>query len=256
MTPALPPAFLRAPIAHRALHSDADGRPENSRAAIAAAIAAGYGIEIDLQLTSDGQAVVFHDYDVSRLAHGKGPIRGMTAAEVAALVLRHGDGETVPSLAEVLDIVAGRVPLLVEIKDQDGGMGPDVGPLEAAAAALLQGYKGPVAVMSFNPHSVAEFGRLAPDLSRGLVTSSYDPQDWPLSKATCDHLRDIPDFDRVGAAFISHEVTDLTRPRVLALRAAGVPVLCWTVESAQVEAEARRHADNVTFEGYLAAQPG
>lgn len=255
MTPVLPEALLRMPIAHRALHDATQGRPENSRAAVRAAIAAGFGIEIDLQLSRDDQALVFHDYDLGRLTGETGAVRLRSAAEAARIALKHGDGETIPSLSQVLDLVAGKVPLLIELKDQDGGMGPDIGPLEAATVAALANYDGPVALMSFNPHSVAELARLAPDIARGLVTKSYDPCDLPLSAATCDRLREIPDFDRVGAAFISHEVTDLTRPRVLELRRAGVPVLSWTVRSARSDAKARRNADNVTFEGYLATIP-
>lgn len=248
----LPHDFLRVPLAHRALHDVAQGRPENSRAAIRAAVAAGYGIEIDLQLSADDGAVVFHDYDLARLTGRPGAVRQHSLSALAQFPLLHGDGETIPTLAEVLALVAGQVPLLIELKDQDGGMGPDIGPLEAATCAALRDYAGPVAVMSFNPHSVAELARLAPDLPRGLVTDGYDPTEWPLPVPTCSHLRDIPDFDRVGAAFISHAVNDLSRPRVRALRAQNVPVLCWTVRSAMQEQTARTQSDNITFEGYLA----
>ncbi|MDF1715300.1 MAG: glycerophosphodiester phosphodiesterase family protein [Antarcticimicrobium sp.] len=253
--PVLPDDLLRLPVAHRAYHDVERGRPENSRAAIRAAIAAGYGIEIDLQLTADGAAMVFHDYDLRRLTGQSGPLRRRSGGKAAAIPLLHGDGETIPRFEEVLDLVAGRVPLLVELKDQDGAMGPDVGPLETAAARALAGYRGPVAVMSFNPHSMAEMARLAPGLPRGLTTCDFDTADWPLSAATCDRLRGIPDFDRVGAGFISHQATDLDRPRVRALHADGVPVLCWTIKSPEAEAEARKLADNITFEGYAAEIP-
>ncbi|WP_170571476.1 glycerophosphodiester phosphodiesterase family protein [Ruegeria atlantica] len=255
MTPTLPSAFLQTPIAHRALHDKTDNRPENSRAAIRAAIEAGYGIEIDLQLTSDKRAMVFHDYDMARLTGQSGPIQQISAAQAQATQLLHAD-EGIPALDEVLEMVAGKVPLLIEFKDQDGAMGPDVGLLEADAVRALQGYDGPVALMSFNPNSVAELVRLAPHLPRGLVTCSYQPEIELLPQAVCDHLRDIPDFDRVGASFISHEVADLNRPRVTELKARGVPILCWTVRSPEQEAEARAVADNVTFEGYLAPHPG
>lgn len=255
MTPRLDPAFLGAPLAHRALHDVTDGRPENSRAAIGAAIAHGYGIEIDVQLSADNAAVVFHDYALERLAEASGPLRALPAVTLGQTKLRGGD-EGIPDLPEILALVAGRVPLLIEIKDQDGAMGPDIGPLEAATAAALKGYDGPVAVMSFNPHSVARMGELCPYVARGLVTSAYDPAAWPLSADTCARLRDIPDFDRVGASFISHEAADLPRARVAALKGAGADILCWTIKSPQAEAEARKIADNVTFEGYLAAHPG
>ena len=246
----LPQVFLDMPLAHRALHDVADGRPENSRAAIRAAIEHGYGIEIDLQLSADGRAMVFHDYALDQLAEGSGPMRLCSAATLGRTVLR-GSDEGIPDLAEVLELVAGRVPLLVEIKDQDGAMGPDVGPLEDAAAELLRAYRGPVAVMSFNPHSVARMAEVLPDVPRGLVTSAYTPEDWPLSEAVCARLREIPDYARVGACFISHEAEDLDRPRVAELKAAGADVLCWTIRSPEAETAARRIAQNVTFEQYL-----
>ncbi|WP_424942496.1 glycerophosphodiester phosphodiesterase family protein [Aliiroseovarius crassostreae] len=248
----LPPAFLSTPIAHRALHDVENGRPENSRAAIRAAIEQGYGIEIDLQLSADNQAMVFHDYDLTRLAHSTGAIRLRAANELAQIGLKGGD-EGIPTFAEVLDLVDGQVPLLVEIKDQDGAMGPRTGVLEQAAAQCLDRYSGDVAVMSFNPHAVVEFAKHRGDLPMGLVTCGYLQEDWPLlPAATRKYLRDIPDFDRVGASFISHDVTDLGAAAVKRLKDAGTPVLCWTVRSREAEEASRKIADNITFEGYLA----
>lgn len=255
MTPRLDTSFLGAPLAHRALHDVTDGRPENSRAAIRAAIAGGYGIEIDVQLSADNMAMVFHDYVLDRLAEGAGTVRTASAADLSQTPLLGGD-EGIPDLPEILELVAGQVPLLIEIKDQDGAMGADVGPLEIATAKALEGYAGPVAVMSFNPHAVARMAKLCPVIPRGLVTSSYDPDVWPLSKETCNHLRGIPDFNGVGASFISHQAADLSRPRVAELKAAGANILCWTIKSPEAEAEARKVADNVTFEGYLATHHG
>ena len=255
MTPRLAPAFLRAPLAHRGLHDVTQGRPENSRAAISAAIAHGYGIEIDVQLTADDLDVVFHDYGLDRLAEGQGPVRALSLAALADISLR-GGAEGIPSLPDILRLVHGRVPLLIEIKDQDGAMGARIGPLETATAAALENYEGPVAVMSFNPHSVARMAELCPHIPRGLVTEGFAPSDWPFSKTVCDHLREIPDFDRARASFISHDASDLSRQRVTDLKAQGANILCWTIRSSEAEAEARKIADNVTFEGYMAAHPG
>lgn len=248
----LPAAFLTRPITHRALHDKTDGRPENSIEAITAAIDAGYAIEIDLQLSKDGVPMVFHDYHLARLTAEQGPITMRTAAELGQIPLSGGKAG-IPTLAEVLALVDGRVPLLIEIKDQDLNMGPNVGSLQQATADVLAGYAGDVAVMSFNPHAVIAFGEAAPDIPRGLVTSSYDPADWePLAVDLCERLREIPDYDRTGASFISHEAHDLDRPRVAELKAAGANILCWTIKSAEEEAQARKIVDNVTFEGYLA----
>lgn len=248
----LPDAFFARPISHRALHDRRAGRVENSIKSIQAAVDAGYGIELDVQLSSDGQAMVFHDDLLNRLTGETGPTRSRSRAELETIPLTD-DGGTIQSLETVLSLVAGKVPLLVEIKDQDGEMGPNIGPLEKATCKALEGYNGDVALMSFNPHAIAVCATLAPNIPRGLVTSSYRAAYWPeVPEHVRDTLRDIPDYDRVGACFISHEANDLDRPRVAELKAKGAHILCWTIRSAKQEAEARRIVDNVTFEGYLA----
>lgn len=251
----LPDSFLRLPITHRALHDRSKGRIENSPSAIKAAMEAGYGIEIDLQLSKDGVAMVFHDEELDRLTAETGPVNARTAAELGGIRLE-GSTDTIPTLHEVLALIGGRVPLLIEIKDQTLVMGPTDGQLEAATAEVLAGYRGDVAIMSFNPYSVAHMARLSPNLPRGITTSAYDPDDWaPLPADVCDRLRPIPDYDATAASFISHEGRDLARPRVAELKAQGAAILCWTIRSAADEALARQVADNVTFEGYLAALP-
>ena len=250
----LPDAFLSRPIAHRALHDRSLGRPENSRSAIRAAIEHGYGIEIDLQLSADGVPMVFHDDHLMRLTGEDGALRERTAEELGRLVLR-GGVEGVPTFAEVLDLVAGRVPLLVEVKDQTHVLGPVEAVLEEAAARALRHYRGPVALMSFNPFSVMALRDLAPDVPRGLVTCDFDPTDpeWaPAGEERLARYREIADYDAAGACFISHHATDLQRPRVAELKAGGARVLCWTIRSPEAERAARAVADNVTFEGYLA----
>ncbi len=246
----LPTEFLTRPIAHRALHDASDGRPENSRAAVNAALEHGYGIEIDVQLTSDVQAAVFHDYALGRMTGRKGLVRERSMPELASIALE-GSSETIPDLAEVLGLVAGRVPLLIEIKDWDGTFGPDVGFLEGAVAKALAGYDGPAAVMSFNPHSVAVMRTLAPGVPRGLVTCAFCETEWPMPKARRTELAEIPDYERASASFISHDIRDLERARVLELKQRGASVLCWTVRSVEEERRARAIAANVTFEGYL-----
>ncbi|MEM8581171.1 MAG: glycerophosphodiester phosphodiesterase family protein [Pseudomonadota bacterium] len=249
---ALPEAFLRVPLAHRALHDSGQRRPENSRAAIAAAVQHGYGIEIDLQLSRDNVAMVFHDYRLDRLTARQGHINEYDAGTLSDIHL-DGSPAGIPRLADALEQIEGRVPLLIELKDQHGQMGPSDGRLERATALALQGYRGPVAVMSFNPHMVEHLSQLLPDVPRGLVTCAYRAEHWPeLTTETRTALRDIPDYDRVGASFISHRLSDLARPRVAELKDKGAAVLCWTVRSPEEEAEARRIAANITFEGYLA----
>ncbi len=247
----LPEVFRRVPLAHRGLHDVSDARPENSRAGITAAIAAGYGAEIDLQLSRDGQAMVFHDYDLARLTGETGPVRQRDATDLAAIPLKGGE-EGIPDLPEILGLVAGRIPLLIELKDQHGQMGETCGTLETATAQALAGYDGPVAVMSFNPHMVLRMATLAPDIPRGIVTCGYTPEDWPLLRAeTRQRLRAVAEYSPSGSVFVSHDVNDLDSPRLVELRAEGAAILCWTVRSPEAEARARAVAHNITFEGYL-----
>ncbi|MEZ5798262.1 MAG: glycerophosphodiester phosphodiesterase family protein [Paracoccaceae bacterium] len=248
----LPAGLLSRPIAHRALHDRALGRIENSPSAIQAAIDSGYAIEIDLQLSFDGVAMVFHDDTLDQLTAAQGAVSNHSAAALGATRLTGGT-DCIPTLTQVLNQIGGRVPLLVEIKDQSLVMGATDGRLEAAAATALADYKGEVAVMSFNPACIHHMARLAPDLPRGLTTAAYDVESWhPLSEESCAHFRAIPDYDATGSSFISHEAADLSRARVADLKRQGAAILCWTITSAQQEAAARAYADNVTFEGYLA----
>ena len=241
--PALPPPLLATPIAHRGLWGP--GRPENSLAAARAAVAAGYGVEADLQLSADGRPMVFHDATLDRMTTEAGPLRERTAAELGRIPLR-GGAEGVPTLADLLETVGGRTPLLLEVKDQDGALGPRVGPLEAAVAEALGGRDGPMALMSFNPHGVKALRRAAPRVSRGLVTCAFVPGDWPdVPAERLDRLRAMADLEEAGAAFVSHDARDLGRTGGLR-----VPVLCWTIRSLEEEVQARRSARQITFEGY------
>lgn len=252
--PMLPDSFLARPIAHRALHDAGACVIENSPTAIDRAIRMGYGIEMDLQLSSDGVPMVFHDHMLDRLTNSSGLVRGRTAQELADLHLKDTD-DKIPTLVQVLEQVGGAVPLLIELKDQSGGLGRTETALEEATAQVLAGYGGDVAVMSFNPYMIGAMQRLAPDLPRGLTTCGYIPSKWPhLSPETCAALRGITAFDTVGAQFISHQWTDLCSPRVTELKAQGVPILCWTITTPQDDAKAREIADNVTFEGFLPPQ--
>lgn len=248
----LPAAFLRLPIAHRAYHDKAAGRPENTLGAVKAAVEAGYAIEIDVQLSADGKAMVFHDDTLERLTGHEGLVRSRTAAELAQMKVL-GSDETVPDLPQVLTAVGGKVPLVIEIKDQSLCMGPVDGRLEAAVAEALKGYEGPVAVMSFNPASMAHMARLAPDVPRGITTCSYQEDEWdPLDPDLRADLAAIGQYEAVGASFISHHHVDLANPRVAELKAKGAGLICWTIRSLADEENARKLADNVTFEHYPA----
>jgi glycerophosphoryl diester phosphodiesterase len=252
----LDPAFLTAPIAHRGLHVRDKRVVENSRAAVEAAASAGYGIEMDLQLSADGEAMVFHDDDLMRLTGQIGPVSACTAEELGQITLLDSD-EGIPTLAEILTLVAGRVPLLVEVKDQSRIMGPVDGRLERRAARLLSAYSGTKALMSFNPHSVAHCRDAAPEIARGRVTCGFHGDYWAtvpdLRRA---ELRSLNDLDALGCSFISHQQDELQDAEVARVAKSGMTILCWTVRSKDVEVNARRIAANVTFEHYEAGLTG
>ncbi|AUH33712.1 glycerophosphodiester phosphodiesterase family protein [Paracoccus tegillarcae] len=244
----LPAVFTRLPLAHRGLHDRA--LPENTLAAIEAAVDAGYGIEIDVQPAAGSVPMVFHDYDLTRLAGDEGFIADMEADDLEAVGLNNTD-HGIPTLAAALRVVDGRAPLLIEMKDQDGRLGDQIGELHRHVIDALQAYDGPVAVMSFNPHMVSAFHAEAPQIPCGLTTCGFAEDNWPmLDEETRDRMAALTDFDQSGAVFISHDKGDLDNPRVDALKAQGVPVLCWTVRSEAEESAAREIAENITFEGY------
>lgn len=248
---ALPAAFLTTPLAHRGLHGAAWGRTENSCAAIRAACEAGYGIELDVQMSRDGEAMVFHDYTLERLTGGEGQIGKTDAADLTQTILS-GTSDRIPTLGDVLEMVAGRTPLLVELKDQDGRLGTNVGQMARRVAELLAAYSGDTACMSFNPHSVAALREAAPGMALGLVTGPLEGTFWTrVPERRLAELRDIPDVARTGASFLSHRFNDLDAKAVQREKSAGLAILCWTVRSGKEERIARRVADNITFEGYL-----
>ena len=248
-SPELDAAFLSIPLAHRGLHDRARGVIENSRAAVRAAVAAGCGIEIDVQRAACGTPMVFHDAGLKRLIGRAGLVAEHDAAALGEMELT-GGGEGIPTLTEILCIVGGRVPLLIEMKDGTSDLAVGTGALEAGVADAVSRYSGPLAIMSFNPHSVEALAEIAPGVPRGLTTCDFSGPDWPLPDYRRAELAGVVDFERVGASFISHNWKELDSPAVARLKALGVPVLCWTVRSAVQEVAARRVADNVTFEGY------
>ena len=242
-------SFLARPIAHRGLHNENHGLIENSLGAARAAIKAGYGVEVDLQISSDGQAMVFHDETLDRLTTSSGWVADFAADDLEKLSLA-GTEDKIPTLKNLLKLIDGQVPILIEMKDQTAHPGGALGPLEAATAEALEGYNGPVAIMSFHPGMVANIAKLAPGLSRGLTGMAFDEPG--LSADANAALSDYAHFDTVGATFVSHHWNDLERPAISELKDRGVPILCWTIRSKEDELKAREIADNITFEGYAA----
>jgi glycerophosphoryl diester phosphodiesterase len=223
------------PFAHRGLHGQ--GRAENSRAAFQAAIAAGHGIELDVQASRDGEAMVFHDYQLDRLTGESGDVAVRSAAQLGAIRLS-GTDETVPTLREVLQLVSGRVPVLIEVKAPDR----NVARLCLAVFRALEGYRGPVGVMSFNPEVPRWFAAHAPRVLRGLVVTENS------KRRLRGRLERAIAFWRSGAQFLAYDVRDLPSRFARKHRKRGVPVFTWTVRSDADRARAALHADQIIFE--------
>ncbi len=230
-----------APIAHRGLHDATRGRPENSLAAFEAAAEAGYPVEFDVRLTSDGVVVVFHDDNLLRMTGCKREVGACSLGELAGLGLG-GTGERIPTLTEALDLVDGRVPLFIELKNYAAP-----GPLEEAAAAELQAYRGRWAVGSFNPMSLGWFKEHVPDVHRGQISGSLADSD--LHGDLKAALSNLAMNGLSEPHFVGYELDALPHPAVTAAREGGLPIVAYTVRTDADRRKAADVADNFIFEG-------
>jgi len=231
-------SWLRGAIfAHRGLHGP--GAPENSPSAFAAAMARGMGIECDVQKSGDGQAIVFHDWELNRLTGESGPVSERSSQQLGRMVLSGGT-DTIPSLRQVLDQVAGQVPLLIEVKSRRDGR---PGPLCLAVRRALEGYRGPHAVMSFDPRIARWFAVHSPLTIRGLVVTEED------DKALPGRLRRHFALWHARPDFLAYDLRDLPGRFPAAQRRRGLPVVTWTVRTPEDREHALDHADAPTVEG-------
>ena len=237
------PAWLVArPIAHRGLHDEE--RPENSLSAIEAALQHRFPIEIDVQVSADGRAVVFHDWNLARLTGFDSRVKMTSAAAIAKLRLA-GGSERIPLLEDVLDLIRGREGVIIEIKNRKRPTA-----LEPAVSRILRNYQGDVAIHSFNPFSLGWFRRNHPELCRGQISCSFDTDDMAGWKKVILAQYGMNWMSRPH--FISHHWKQLPAimPALLS-RLLRMPLLTWTVRSAKEQASALRYADNVFFETYI-----
>jgi glycerophosphoryl diester phosphodiesterase len=235
--------LLARPIAHRGLHDAAKNIIENTSSAVTAAIAAGYGIEVDLQVTSDGEAMVHHDDALGRLTEGRGQLRQLTSAELRRVPFK-STADRMLTLGDLCDLVAGRATLLLELKsrfDADER-------LARRAADILSRYSGPVAAMSFDPAQLHMLRNFAPALRRGLVaqrrpakrTDRHGSDNW----AGLSRLLGSP------PQFLAYSVQELPATAPLLAKLFAMPVLTWTVRDEEDRQRAARWADQIIFEGF------
>jgi len=240
--------LIARPVAHRGLHDAAAGIVENTPSAFTAAIAGDYAIECDIQISADGEAMVFHDQTLERLTEGSGRLDAMSAADLKRVAFRTSSDHML-TLRELADLVADRAALLVEIKSCfDGDLR-----LVKRAAEVLANYRGRVALMSFDPVPIAALRTLAPHLPRGIVAERrYTHPEWsPLSARTKRALAYFQHALQSRPQFIAYSVNDLASaiPR-LARNVLRLPLLTWTVRSDVDRERASRYADQMIFEGF------
>jgi len=240
--------LIARPIAHRGLHDEAHGIIENTASAMRAAIAAGYGIETDVQISADGEAMVHHDEVLGRLTEGDGRLDRLTGAALKQVPFR-ATADRMMTLGELCDLVAGRVTLLVELKSRFDGDAR----LPDRVAQLLKGYRGPVAPMSFDPRQMERLRHRAPGLVRGIVAAKYRPH---------PYWDRMPFWMRYGMGsllpalpalpqFVAYGIADLPAlAPLLARHALSMPLLTWAVRTPAERARAARFADQMIFEGF------
>ncbi|MEO8927517.1 MAG: glycerophosphodiester phosphodiesterase [Caulobacteraceae bacterium] len=239
--------LFHPPIAHRGLWSS-EGCPENSLGAFQAACAGGYNIELDVQLSADGEAVVFHDATLTRMTGAPGRIADHTADGLGALRLA-GTDETVPTLADALTLIGHKAMVLIEIKAPYG----EVGPLERRVHEVLIDHNGPTCVIGFNPYSHAWFADHHPKILRGLDSYSYVGGD---SRHLAPELRkEFAQLRHVAIArphFLALGLDMLPSAKADSLRKGGMPVIAWTVRAPEQWDAVKPHCDNLIFEGFAA----
>ncbi|WP_275790954.1 glycerophosphodiester phosphodiesterase [Pararhizobium gei] len=223
------------PVAHRGYHDLNRTIWENTLTAFNRAVEHGFAIECDLQYTADSVPVIFHDDDMQRLCGIRGDIREKTAGELG-LVAIGGTSDKVPTLGQLLRLVKGRVPLVLELK---GRKGDDEG-FADAVLDTLEGYEGKVALMSFDHWLLKDLKALDAPYPLGLTAGGNQPEAYRINE----------DAMRIGLDFVSYFYADLPNPFITAQRALGRPVITWTVRDQAGVDHSYRHADQMTFEGF------
>src|SRR4029079_626163 len=227
--------------AHRGLHDISRGIVENMPGAVQAAIAGNFSIEVDIQLSADGEAMVHHDHALGRLTDATGEVVGKTAAALKAVRFKDTD-ERMMSLSDLCTLVAGRVPLVIEVKSHFDGDRR----LVKRMAEVLAAYSGPAVGMSFDPDQVVALRELIPGRARGIVAErEYSAEEWP--EASPEQRRGMTQLRhafRSRPHFVAYWVNELPAAAPwIARNIFGLPLLAWTVRTPEQRARAIRTAD-------------
>jgi glycerophosphoryl diester phosphodiesterase len=244
------PWLTEKPVAHRGLHDISAGIVENTASAFNAALAGGYAIETDVQISADGEAMVHHDGALGRLTEGDAKLATLTAAEIKAVRFKVGS-DRILALGELCELVGARTTLVIELKSNYDG---DTR-IAARTAEVIKNYRGPAALMSFDPRQIETVRALAPDITRGIVAEcSYD--DWDgLTDAQRRSFALFLHAPRSRPQFIAYSGADLPAPiPTIARKVFGLPVLTWTIRSEAERQRVLRYADQVIFEAFRPAE--
>jgi glycerophosphoryl diester phosphodiesterase len=236
------------PVAHRGLHDISAGIVENTASAFAAAIAGGYAIETDVQISADHEAMVHHDGALGRLTEGDARLASLSATQIKAARFKVGS-DRILTLPELCELVGGRTTLVIELKsDYDGDTR-----IAARTVEVIKAYRGPAALMSFDPRQIEAVRALAPQLTRGIVAEcSYDEWDG-LTDAQRRSFALFLHAPRSRPQFIAYSGADLPGLiPAIARRLFGLPILTWTIRSEAERQRVLRYADQVIFEAFRA----
>jgi len=223
------------PVAHRGYHDMNKQVWENTLSAFARAIDAGFSIECDLHYASDGVPVVFHDDDLQRVCNLPGQLRDRTSAELGLLSVG-GTKDKIPTLKQLLKLCDGKVPLVLELKGREGD---DEGFAESVLE-VLEGYKGHVALMSFDHWLLKDLKALDAPYPVGLTADGNEPETFFKHDEAM----------QLGLDFISYFYGHLPNPFITAQRQRGIPVITWTVRDEAARKQTFANADQMTFEGF------
>lgn len=240
------------PIAHRGLHDIAAGVIENSRSAFEAAIAGGFAIECDVQLSSDGEPYIFHDDDLARLTDGSGPSSAIRIADVTKLPLKGSStGDCPQRFSEFLAQIAGRTMLQIELKKQADTSTSTT--LANGVLDALRGYEGPYTLESFDPRLLIALRRAGATAPLGIITYNYSESKWDQDVGYIQReiLRHLLHWPSTRFDFISCRDNSLGLPAVRFFRSRGLPVTAWTIRSAEQARRALMQADQIVFEGFV-----
>lgn len=234
------------PIAHRGLHNRSQGIIENTRSAFRRAIDAGFAIECDLQLSKDHVPIVFHDSTLDRLTKRRGELASLRAEELEQVPLK-GTADTPLRFEDLLSLVDGRVPVIVELKKQEKGNLS----LARAAVAAARNYPGPLAFKSFEPRLVAGVRKAGFPGPVGIIIDAGGEGESGLTLARRMALRQLVHAPASSFDFVSCEHHALELPAVALLRRVGKKVMTWTIRSHADAAKALENADQIVFEGFV-----